>query len=159
MFVRVLGGIGGSALQLKPYRAARSNPVNRRYDRVAYCAVPSASPGEREGELKMDKEKETRSHAEHQLSQLSWCLVVFPDFCSRFSDNLFFALSIFFYNIRDVMTDSFGEGYSTRSDEDGFGCIYSRDNDTVNHPGVILDLWFLSVLLTKIEYIYFEHFL
>lgn len=70
-----------------------------------------------------------------------------------------FLLFQFFYNIRDVMTDSFGEGYSTRSDEDGFGCIYSRDNDTVNHPGVILDLWFLSVLLTKIEYIYFEHFL
>ncbi|XP_078171316.1 late embryogenesis abundant protein [Carex rostrata] len=107
MFVRVLGGIGGSALQLKPYRAARSNPVNRRYDRAAYCAVPSASPGESEGELKMDKEEEARPHTEQQHDQSK--------------------------THTDVMTDSFGVGYSTRCDEEGFGCIY-RDNDPVNHP-------------------------
>ncbi|PAN45294.1 hypothetical protein GQ55_9G105300 [Panicum hallii var. hallii] len=34
----------------------------------------------------------------------------------------------------DVMTHSFGEGYSTRSDEEGFGGVYGR-NDPVEHPG------------------------
>ena len=65
MSVRVLGGIGGSALQVKPYRAARSNPINGRYNRVAYYAAPSPSPEERKKELKMDKEKVTRPPAEH----------------------------------------------------------------------------------------------
>lgn len=47
--------------------------------------------------------------------------------------------------IRDVMSHSFGEGYSTRSDEEGFGGIYGGNqsnpkspNDPViheNHPG------------------------
>ncbi|PWZ19847.1 hypothetical protein Zm00014a_037239 [Zea mays] len=35
---------------------------------------------------------------------------------------------------RDVMTHSFGEGYSTRSDEEGFGGVYGG-NDPVEHPG------------------------
>ncbi|TVU45328.1 hypothetical protein EJB05_04812, partial [Eragrostis curvula] len=34
----------------------------------------------------------------------------------------------------DVMTHSFGEGYSTRSDEEGFGGVYGG-NDPVEHPG------------------------
>jgi hypothetical protein len=32
------------------------------------------------------------------------------------------------------MTHSFGEGYSTRSDEEGFGGVYGG-NDPVEHPG------------------------
>jgi hypothetical protein len=28
---------------------------------------------------------------------------------------------------RDAMTDSFGEGYSTRSDEEGFGGVYGQN--------------------------------
>jgi hypothetical protein len=35
---------------------------------------------------------------------------------------------------RDVMTHSFGEGYSTRSDEEGFGGVYGG-NDPVLNPG------------------------
>lgn len=35
---------------------------------------------------------------------------------------------------RDVMTHSFGEGYSTRSDEEGFGGVYGQ-NDPVFNPG------------------------
>ena len=35
---------------------------------------------------------------------------------------------------RDVMSHSFGEGYSTRSDEEGFGGVYGG-NDPVEHPG------------------------
>ncbi|KAF8675355.1 hypothetical protein HU200_047719 [Digitaria exilis] len=34
----------------------------------------------------------------------------------------------------DVMSHSFGEGYSTRSDEEGFGGVYGG-NDPVEHPG------------------------
>uniref|UniRef100_A0A0E0D5W9 Uncharacterized protein n=1 Tax=Oryza meridionalis TaxID=40149 RepID=A0A0E0D5W9_9ORYZ len=34
----------------------------------------------------------------------------------------------------DVMTHSFGEGYSTRSDEEGFGGVYGQ-NDPVFNPG------------------------
>ncbi|XP_044984017.1 uncharacterized protein LOC123451070 [Hordeum vulgare subsp. vulgare] len=34
----------------------------------------------------------------------------------------------------DVMTHSFGEGYSTRSDEEGFGGVYGQ-NDPVLNPG------------------------
>lgn len=48
--------------------------------------------------------------------------------------------------IRDVMSHSFGEGYATRSDEEGFGGIYGgnqffpnkddKDKDiNENHPG------------------------
>ncbi|XP_071712104.1 uncharacterized protein [Rutidosis leptorrhynchoides] len=32
----------------------------------------------------------------------------------------------------DVMSDSFGEGYATRSDEEGFGGIYGR-NQSLSH--------------------------
>ena len=32
------------------------------------------------------------------------------------------------------MSHSFGEGYSTRSDEEGFGGVYGG-NDPVEHPG------------------------
>jgi len=35
---------------------------------------------------------------------------------------------------RDVITHSFGEGYSTRSDEEGFGGVYGG-TDPVEHPG------------------------
>ncbi|XP_062214748.1 uncharacterized protein LOC133915555 [Phragmites australis] len=35
---------------------------------------------------------------------------------------------------RDVMTISFGEAYSTRSDDEGFGGVYGRNNP-VEHPG------------------------
>ncbi|XP_047088484.1 uncharacterized protein LOC124700395 [Lolium rigidum] len=34
----------------------------------------------------------------------------------------------------DVMTHSFGEGYATRSDEEGFGGVYGQ-NDPVFNPG------------------------
>ncbi|XP_072972033.1 uncharacterized protein [Typha angustifolia] len=35
---------------------------------------------------------------------------------------------------RDVMSDSYGEGYATRSDEEGFGGIYGG-NDPIANPG------------------------
>ncbi|KAJ3697642.1 hypothetical protein LUZ61_001347 [Rhynchospora tenuis] len=104
MSLRVLGGIGGAAWQLKPCRVARSNPVGRRFNRTTYCAVPSS--GEREGEQKMEQEKEKRPLAEHGETKTH----------------------------ADVMTDSFGEGYSTRSDEEGFGGVYGG-NDPVLNPG------------------------
>ncbi|KAF3320485.1 hypothetical protein FCM35_KLT15181 [Carex littledalei] len=56
----------------------------------------------------MDKEKETRPPADHHHDQSK----THPD----------------------VMTDSFGEGYSTRSDEEGFGGVYGG-NDPVINPG------------------------
>ncbi|KAL6843476.1 hypothetical protein ACP4OV_026538 [Aristida adscensionis] len=34
-----------------------------------------------------------------------------------------------------VMTHSFGEGYATRSEEEGFGGVYGRDDDHDEHPG------------------------
>jgi hypothetical protein len=62
MSVRVFGGIGGAALQLKPYRTARLNTVAGGYNRVA------SSPGESTRKLKMDQEKEKRPPAEHDES-------------------------------------------------------------------------------------------
>jgi hypothetical protein len=55
------------------------------------------------------------------------------------------------------MTHSFGEGYSTRSDEEGFGGIYGRDDlviktgkgKHVNHPGTASDYSFLIFFLLK----------
>ncbi|GMJ08758.1 hypothetical protein like AT5G66780 [Hibiscus trionum] len=38
----------------------------------------------------------------------------------------------------DVMSDSFGEGYATRSEEEGFGGIYGgndKKTEEENHPG------------------------
>lgn len=53
------------------------------------------------------------------------------------------------YCIRnEVMSDSFGEGYATRSDEEGFGGIYGGKQTMPkveidkkiheNHPGIII---------------------
>lgn len=40
---------------------------------------------------------------------------------------------VFIYvGIRDVMSHSFGEGYATRSDEEGFGGVYGG-NQSLSH--------------------------
>jgi hypothetical protein len=38
---------------------------------------------------------------------------------------------------RDPITHSFGEGYATRADEEGFGTVYARadDEERPGHPG------------------------
>lgn len=57
-----------------------------------------------------------------------------------------FELLWLYVGIRDVMSHSFGEGYSTRSDEEGFGGTYGGCNQSnpkpeqdepvhENHPG------------------------
>ncbi|CAN6287004.1 unnamed protein product [Urochloa humidicola] len=37
--------------------------------------------------------------------------------------------------IGDVMSHSFGEGYSTRCEEEGFGGVYGRHDDPAEHRG------------------------
>lgn len=67
------------------------------------------------------------------------------------------AVSVSIYNfgsvIRDMMTHSFGEGYGTRSDEEGFGGVYGGNDPiinpghNVNHPGTVIQFltcWLIS---------------
>ncbi|KAJ4791284.1 hypothetical protein LUZ62_042530 [Rhynchospora pubera] len=126
MSLRVLGGIGGVAWQLKPCRAG-SNPVGRRFNRTAYCTIPSS--GESEGEQIMEQEKEKTPQAEHGETK----------------------------SHTDAMTDSYGEGYGTRCDEEGFGGVYGSNDPVlnpghnVNHPGIAS----ASFILTQFSYIAF----
>lgn len=70
-----------------------------------------------------------------------------------------FGLSFNFFNIdlvlhRDVMDHSFGPGYSTRSDEEGFGGVYGGNQTIIdkmtaktNHHGKSLSLSLFETLV------------
>jgi hypothetical protein len=60
------------------------------------------------------------------------------------------------WELRDVMSHSFGEGYATRSDEEGFGGIYGSnqslpkpEEDAIheNHPGKPINIWVYASFL------------
>lgn len=114
-------GGGGGGGGLAPASAASSSVVSARARRTVSATPNAAAPTPGEQGVAMEQGKQ-----QHQPPPPSQPQPQQEKRGSRDDD--------MHKTTGDVMTHSFGEGYSTRSDEEGFGGVYGQ-NDPVFNPG------------------------